>query len=180
MTRELLSGSLASAAIVILSTLGACDSQPGDDDERSQEELQALLHDEPLTRLPPAASSEARQATEAPATSSNFVPPDSNPLGAWSFDDCNVFGTALDEPFLDNRAFRSVGVTCTAGIENGHRWNGVVALAAGGQIGCRDHFVSEGTSRATITIRKAMRVKAARKIRPDAGCPVALVNQPTA
>jgi len=42
-----------------------------------------------------------------------------NPLGVWNFEGCTSPRTRLfDASFNDNTAFRSVGVSCTNGIQN--------------------------------------------------------------
>jgi len=105
----------------------ACQGDGGSE----QEELQALLHDEPLGNLPPGVQGGASKATGAVLAATGDggvnVPPDGGvsqpptqpPVGSWSFDDCNPFRTNLsDSTFNGNTAFRSVGVTCTTGIQN--------------------------------------------------------------
>jgi hypothetical protein len=133
MSRDLLLFRLAStftaiAAVGSLGILGACDSSPDDEDDtgpRSQEELQALLHDDPLNDLPPGSSARVAEAAADKPTAS-FVPPGANPVGAWSFDDCNPSRTNLFDSFAGNTAFRSVGVACTTGVQNTQ----AVAIAA--------------------------------------------------
>src|SRR4051812_12940942 len=92
------------AAIGSLGLLAACETPVGDDDDapRSQEQLQALLHDDPLTHLPPGSSS---RAADTVAGTPHLVP-QGDPLAAWSFDDCNPFRTQLFDSVFDNTAFR--------------------------------------------------------------------------
>jgi hypothetical protein len=100
---------------------GACQDEVSDGVDE-QDRLQALLRDAPLTQVPPAVSSAARadaNTEAAPPIHSNLILPGADPLGAWSFDDCTSRRTNLsDQSFNENTAFRSVGVTCTAGIDN--------------------------------------------------------------
>jgi hypothetical protein len=86
----------------------ACQSDPIDEED----ELQALLRDEPLAQV-----FEAARVKES-GKHSNVILPSADPLGAWDFDDCSQFRTNLrDTSFNDNGAFRSVGVTCAPGME---------------------------------------------------------------
>ena len=88
--------------------VGGCTSTSQDD----QEELQALLHDLPLTTVPP--GQVGREAAAIGDLAEASGPPD----GAWNFDDCTSFRTNLaDSTFDDNTAFRSVGVTCAPGLQ---------------------------------------------------------------
>jgi hypothetical protein len=105
------------------------DNPPEDtESQQDPERLQALLRDAPLSRLPPSASSVARQAGVADTApgASHVIAPGTNALGAWSFDDCSPFRTNLSDSEAGNTAFRSVGVACTAGLENSQ----AVAIAA--------------------------------------------------
>lgn len=102
-----------------LTAAAACQS----DEPSDQDRLQALLHDAPLKQVPPGAdavSPPARAgAAAADGVHSNIVLPSDNPLGVWNFDDCNLSRSNLsDSSFNNNTAFRSVGVTCTPGIQN--------------------------------------------------------------
>ena len=118
-------------AVVATVTAPACqrneqDPPAGSDD---QAELQALLEDQPLTRLSPGAAASAVPPGVAPSGSvrSGVVLPDDNPLGQWDFDDCTPLQTQLfDASFHNNTAFRSVGVGCTAGLQG----SAAVAIAA--------------------------------------------------
>jgi hypothetical protein len=102
----------------------ACQSDPTGDPTDDQDELLALLRDQPLTQVFGGAASTATPGvgvTESGKSGkhSNVILPSAAPLGAWDFDDCSDFRTTLfDSSFNDNDAFRSVGVTCTAGMEN--------------------------------------------------------------
>ena len=103
---------------IALITAGACATDSQDEQER----LQSLLHDEPLAHVPSgaASSSAAAGASAAKATGahSNIILPSVNPVGVWNFDDCTPSRTnLLDATSNNNTAFRSVGVTCTSGIE---------------------------------------------------------------
>jgi concanavalin A-like lectin/glucanase superfamily protein len=92
--------------------LGAAACQPGDADD--QDELQALLRDDPLEQVPPGAvEASARVAAPiAPGASSG------PPVGRWTFDDCSPFRTQLgDSTFSGNSAFRAVHAACTGGIQ---------------------------------------------------------------
>jgi hypothetical protein len=104
---------------IALTVTAACQS----DEPSDQDRLQSLLHDAPLTHVPPGADAVARPAGAGEAVAggdhSNIVLPSDNPLGVWNFDDCNSSRTNLsDSTFNNNMAFRSVGVTCTDGIQN--------------------------------------------------------------
>jgi hypothetical protein len=118
--------SMACGTVAVLA-MGACESQQGDPEDpggqTDQAALQALLHDAPLTQLPPgAASTSAKPVGEAVAApaGNNFIAPGSNPLGVWDFEDCNATRTNLfDSSFNGNTAFRSVGVSCAPGIRGG-------------------------------------------------------------
>lgn len=95
---------------------GGCQS-----DEPDQDELQALLHDEPLTQVFPGAASVAapEPGTAVGGKHSDIILPSANPAGVWNFDDCTSSRTQLsDASFNGNTAYRSVGVTCTDGIRN--------------------------------------------------------------
>jgi hypothetical protein len=95
---------------------GGCQS-----DETDQDELQALLHDEPLTQVFPGAASVAAPDPGAASAGkhSDIILPSANPVGVWNFDDCTSSRTNLsDASFNNNTAFRSVGVTCTDGMRN--------------------------------------------------------------
>ena len=98
--------------IVALLSVGACQT----DELNEQEELQALLRDAPLGHVPAgAALTTAAAIAPVPAGPAITSGP---PVGAWSFDDCTSFRTQLsDSTFSGNTAFRSVGVTCAAGIQ---------------------------------------------------------------
>ncbi|HSR99671.1 MAG TPA: LamG domain-containing protein [Kofleriaceae bacterium] len=104
---------------VALIGVGGCAS-----DETDPQDLQALLHDEPLKQVFPGASSSASSGTTDPGAvdsgkHSDIVLPSANPAGVWNFDDCNTSRTNLsDSSFNGNTAFRSVGVTCTDGIRS--------------------------------------------------------------
>jgi hypothetical protein len=115
MNRNLMTFACSTVAAL---AVGACGSQQDDQDD--QETLQALLHDAPLTQVPPgAASTSAKDAGEAvaPPADSNLILPGSNPVGTWNFEDCSSSRTNLsDSSFNGNTAFRSVGVSCAPGI----------------------------------------------------------------
>jgi len=88
---------------------GACasDGAPGE-----QDELLALLQDDPLTSVPPG-TTDAR----APAAGASLLPP-GTAVGMWDFDDCTPSRTNLEDvSFSGNTAFRSVGAACTAGVQ---------------------------------------------------------------
>jgi hypothetical protein len=112
---------IACAPMAILAVTG-CGNDTGDEDIQNQDRLMALLRDEPLTQVPPAQSEATRgddSVGVASQTESNVILPGTNPTGAWEFNDCNASRTNLsDSTFSDNTAFRSVGVTCTQGIDN--------------------------------------------------------------
>lgn len=102
--------------------LAACGGQRGPDGaaDDDPEELQALLHDEPLTG----------PATAPGAGPSAIAPP--NPLFPrefWQFDDCSPDRSELFPANFGVTAFRSVSVPCAPGVRGG-----AVALAAPGDI----------------------------------------------
>lgn len=102
---------------IILIATAACQS----DEPSDQDRLQALLHDAPLRQVPPGADavSPPARAGDADGVHSNIILPSVNPLGVWNFEDCTPSRTNLsDSSFNNNMAFRSVGVTCTDGIQN--------------------------------------------------------------
>ncbi len=104
---------------ITLTATAACQSDQPSEHER----LQALLDDAPLKQVPPGAeaSSPPAKTGEAAETGvhSNIVLPSDMPLGVWNFDDCSLSRANLsDSSFNNNTAFRSVGVTCTVGIQN--------------------------------------------------------------
>src|SRR5882672_8598043 len=112
--------SFVMTSLVVLGT-AACQG----DAASEQEELQALLRDEPLGNLPPSVTGGVSKDVGAvlAATGDAGVaappPPTGPPDGTWSFDDCNPFRTNLsDSTFNGNTAFRSVGVTCATGVQN--------------------------------------------------------------
>lgn len=107
--------------------IGACQLDGPDE----QAELQALLHDEPLTRVPPSAAAVAAAGPTGrvvpDGVHDDVVLPSAAPLGVWDFDDCTPSQTNLfDASFHNNTAFRSVGVACTDGVEGSQ----AVAIAA--------------------------------------------------
>jgi hypothetical protein len=106
---------IAFAPLAILGVAGCGEGQPGADAEE-QDRLQALLRDAPLTQVPPGAS-HAGAADTSPTTVGR-IEPGTNPLGVWDFNDCNPSRTNLVDSLFVNTAFRSVGVTCTSGIDN--------------------------------------------------------------
>src|ERR1044071_6619533 len=100
-----------------LTVTAACQS----DEPSDQDRLQALLHDAPLKQVPPGADAVSPRArtSDADGNHSNIILPSVNPLGVWNFEDCTSSRTNLsDSSFNNNMAFRSVGVTCTDGIQN--------------------------------------------------------------
>lgn len=104
---------------ITLTVTAACQS----DEPSEQQRLRALLDDAPLKQVPfgAEASSPPAKAGEAAADGvhSNIVLPSDMPLGVWNFDDCSLSRSNLsDSSFNNNTAFRSVGVTCTVGIQN--------------------------------------------------------------
>ena len=104
---------------ITLTVTAACQS----DEPSEQDRLQALLHDAPLKQVPPGADAVSPPAKAGEATAggvhSNIVLPSDNPLGVWNFEDCSLSRSNLsDSSFNNNTAFRSVGVTCTDGIQN--------------------------------------------------------------
>lgn len=104
---------------ITLTATAACQS----DEPSDQDRLQALLHDAPLKQVPPGADAVSPPAKAGDAGAggvhSNVILPTVNPLGVWNFEDCNPSRTNLsDSSFNNNMAFRSVGVTCTDGIQN--------------------------------------------------------------
>lgn len=112
--------SFVMTSLLVLGTAACQGDAPSE-----QEELQALLRDEPLGNLPPnAAGGVAKKAGAVLAATPDAgvvtpPPPTGPPDGIWSFDDCNSFRTNLtDSTFNGNTAFRSVGVTCATGIQN--------------------------------------------------------------
>jgi hypothetical protein len=112
-------GSIAAAAVA------ACQSPVPSDDPEPHEDLQALLHDQPLTQIrleaAPARSPTDDPARPAPSEHREIALPDNDAIGLWSFDDCDSKRTALfDSSFLGNTAFRSIGVACSDGIQH-HR-----------------------------------------------------------
>ncbi|HEX2685788.1 MAG TPA: LamG domain-containing protein [Kofleriaceae bacterium] len=116
--------SIACTSVAVL-TVGACQSDAPDDQEQSpsQEYLQALLHDAPLTQVPPGVAAgtpdAAKAARSGSPTNSNLILPGTNPMGVWNFDDCNSSRTDLaDATFTGHTAFRAVGVACANGIQN--------------------------------------------------------------
>ena len=88
---------------------GACQSGDADD----QDELQALLRDEPLEQVPPGAV-EASPRVPAPIAPGASSGP---PVGRWTFDDCSPFRTQLNDAAFGNAAFRAVNAACTAGVQ---------------------------------------------------------------
>jgi Concanavalin A-like lectin/glucanases superfamily len=105
--------------------IGGCQSDEASDQER----LQELLRDAPLKQVPPGADASAptNSGGAKDGDQSNIILPGVNPLGVWNFDDCNTSRTNLfDSTFNGNTAYRSVGVTCTGGIQNSQ----AVAIAA--------------------------------------------------
>lgn len=112
------------ALVFTCSTIALCATAACQSDEPSeQDRLQALLHDAPLKQVPPGADAVSPPAKAGEAVAggdhSNIILPSVNPLGVWNFEDCNSSRTNLtDSSFNNNMAFRSVGVTCTDGIQS--------------------------------------------------------------
>jgi hypothetical protein len=129
---------ISMAALLLLAAAG-CETGAKD-----QDELQALLHDEPLSSIrassamtlsTPEATGPAHPLADAPADMAvipdagaapdagggpdggTVTPPPFGPLGQWTFDDCNPSRTNLTDqgPNFDT-AFRSVSTTCAVGI----------------------------------------------------------------
>jgi hypothetical protein len=106
-----LSSCVVSTLAASLGALGACQSA---DDE--QAELQALLDDDTLQQVPPAATAAGAVSRAEPAPLALAGPP---PL-SWRFDDCTPLNTLLREssPFITtNIAFRAVNVACVDGVQ---------------------------------------------------------------
>jgi len=107
---------------IALTATAACQpDEPGEQSEHDR--LQALLLDAALKQVPPGAeaSSPPARAGEAALAGvhSHIVLPSDMPLGVWNFEDCSTSRANLsDSSFNNNTAFRSVGVTCTDGIQN--------------------------------------------------------------
>jgi hypothetical protein len=100
-------------------TSGACQpDEPHGIDE--QQALEALLLDAPLTQVPPGAV--AGLTTDPPVSATagdgNLLPLTALPTGFWNFDDCVTFHTQLFDQSNSNTAYRSVGVTCTTGLQD--------------------------------------------------------------
>src|SRR5262245_4318463 len=80
-----------------VSVTAACQSDDTDD----QDELQALLHDAPLTQVFPGATAPApgiavkESGVKDGGKHSNVVLPGVDPRGSWDFDDCTPFRTTL-------------------------------------------------------------------------------------
>jgi hypothetical protein len=111
---------IAFAPVAILAVNG-CGNDSGDEDIQNQDRLMALLRDAPLTQVPPSQSQTRGDDTAGVAspTDGHVVQPGTNPIGVWEFNDCSASRTNLsDSSFTGNTAFRSVGVTCTPGLEN--------------------------------------------------------------
>lgn len=92
------------ALCVGLALLAGCAAGQGGDE--AQDELQALLRDEPLSAAvtPPVKVAAIEQ------------PPALLPERLWKFDDCNPDRAELFAVATPEIAFRSVGVTCTPGV----------------------------------------------------------------
>ncbi|MBC7978641.1 MAG: LamG domain-containing protein [Myxococcales bacterium] len=104
------------AAVLLAAT--ACQSDGGDE----QDELQALLFDKALT-LPVGESAAPPVLSDTPAPAAiqgakrHVVPLSADPEGVWNLDDCTAARTQLaDATSNGNTAYRSVGVTCTNGV----------------------------------------------------------------
>jgi len=107
------------AFFVITGIALVCTAACQSDEVDEQALLQALLHDAPLTQVPPSAAAAPRgaQADLGGQHGGTLVLPTTDALGVWSFDDCTPARTNLfDATVHGNTAFRSVGVACTAGI----------------------------------------------------------------
>ena len=123
---------ISMAALLLLAAAG-CETGAKD-----QDELQALLHDEPLsstkassamTLSAPEAAGPVHALADAPVDMAVIpdaggapdggmgTPPPFGPLGQWTFDDCTPSRTNLNDqgPNFDT-AFRSVSTTCAQGI----------------------------------------------------------------
>jgi hypothetical protein len=109
---------LAVSTIAVSLGAGACQSDANDEEL----DLRALLHDEPLQSVPPAAA-HAGTATGmvSSAPSQAGVSPDASsgpPIGFWRFDDCAPDRTNLfDSSFNNNTAFRAVNAACAPGLQ---------------------------------------------------------------
>lgn len=107
--------------ICLVLAAGASCTDRALDGPDDQGELQALLHDQPLT---------APGSVPAVTVSALVQPPTTATLGHWTFDDCDPFRAGLaSSPVVDDIAYRSVGVTCTPGV-----LGQAVMLAAKGDI----------------------------------------------
>jgi hypothetical protein len=113
---------LLAIAFVPLAVLAinGCGHDGSDEDIQNQDRLMALLRDAPLTQVPPTQSTRGDDTVRVTSpTESNVIQPGTNPIGVWEFNDCTSSRTNLsDSSFNNNTAFRSVGVTCTSGIDN--------------------------------------------------------------
>jgi hypothetical protein len=113
--------------------MAGCDNGGGE----NQSELQALLHDEPLTGLKVTTlSTSSTPHPAAPDTAmtppdlgtgggggggggGGMPPPPNGPLGQWTFDDCTATRTELHDSGPDgDTAFRTVSTACGQGIQN--------------------------------------------------------------
>jgi hypothetical protein len=119
------SGTLSMSALLLLGMSG-CQTHP-----QNQDELQLLLHDEPITGLKVSTLSARQTATPAGPMDTpdlglggnpdggTVPPPLAVPLGQWNFDDCTPARTELNDSGPDrDTAYRAVSVTCAPGIAN--------------------------------------------------------------
>lgn len=105
--------------LVLLAEVSCIDRAPGEPEDL--DELQALLHDEPLT---------APVGVPSTAVSALLQPPAVFTMGHWTFDDCAPFRAGLaSSTVTEDIAYRSVGVTCAPGV-----LGQAVMLAAEGDI----------------------------------------------
>lgn len=103
---------------VLVAGLAGCQSEADGPDE--QEELLALLRDDPLTNIPAGPSVTTRAASTGPQAGEGVAALATDPpIGRWTFNDCSDFQTQLfDSSGNENTAFRAVAVACTEGISS--------------------------------------------------------------